>query len=86
MFPRAGSQSGSGSVRPAVPLVSDDQFTAITRTRNRNATVMITKDGPLERSETRPSTSATTAATSPATGTQIHGLVSGMRVASTPIV
>ena len=80
------SQVGRGSVRPAVPLVSETQLTAITWIRNRNATVMITNDGPRERSDTKPSNSATAAATTPATGTHSHGLVSGNLVASTPIV
>jgi hypothetical protein len=80
------SHEGSGSVSPAVPLVRTTQFTAKTCTRNRNATVMITKDGPRDRSDTRPRTRATRPAITPATGTHSHGETSVNRVASTPIV
>ena len=69
-----------------MPLVIETQLTAITCTRNRNATVMMTKDGPRERRETNPSTRATTAVTRPETGTQNHALTSGIRAASTPMV
>ena len=80
------SQVGSGSVRPVVPLVRDTQLTAITCTRNRNATVMMTNAGPLDRIDTKPRISATPAATTPPSGTHSHGLASGNFPASTPIV
>ncbi len=80
------SQVGSGRVRPAVPFVTETQLTAITWTRKRKATVMITNDGPLDLSDTNPSTSATRAATSPATGTHHHAGTDSKRPASTPTV
>ena len=80
------SQVGSGSVRPAVPLVTDTQFTAITWTRNKKATVMMTNDGPRERSETRPRTSATRAATTPPSGTHHQALTDSKRAAIAPMV
>ena len=69
-----------------MPLVRETQLTAITWTRKRNATVMITNDGPLDRSGPRPGSTRPAAATTPATGTHNHGFVSGNLAASTPIV
>ena len=61
---------GSGSVMPAVPPVSDDQFVATICSRNRKAMVMITNAGPRVRSAITPSSAAKAPATTPATGTQ----------------
>ena len=61
---------GSGGVMPAVPPVTDRQFVATICSRNRNAIVMITNDGPRVRSAITPSSAAKIAATTPATGTQ----------------
>ena len=47
---------------------------------------MMTNAGPRERSDTRPSPTATAAATRPATGTHSHGDTVSNLVASTPIV
>jgi hypothetical protein len=67
---------GSGSVSPAVPFVSPRQFVATSWSRNRKAIVMITNDGPRVRSAITPSSAANAPATTPATGTQIHGVTS----------
>ena len=64
------SHIGSGGVMPAVPPVTERQFTATICSRNRNAIVMITNDGPRVRSAIRPSSAANRPATTPATGTQ----------------
>ena len=69
-----------------MPLVRKTVLIAITCTRNKNATVMITNDGPRERSETRPSTSATTAVTTPASGTHSQGVTPSTLLAITPTV
>ena len=53
---------GSGSVMPAVPPVSDVQLVATICSRNRNAIVMITNDGPRVRSAITPSSAANSAA------------------------
>jgi hypothetical protein len=83
---KSRSQVGNGKVRPAVPLVRLTQLTAITWTRNRNATVMITNAGPRDRSATSPRPAATIAAVTPATGTHSHGETVSKREASTPMV
>ena len=80
------SHVGRGSVSPAVPLVTDTQLTAITWTRNRNATVMMTKDGPLARRATSPRTTATRPLTTAATGTHHHAETPSTRLARTPMV
>ncbi len=70
---------GSGGVMPAVPPVSDRQFVAMICSRNRNAIVMITNDGPRVRIAITPSSAANSPATTPATGTQSQIEMSNLR-------
>lgn len=70
----SGLHCGSGSDRPAVPLVSARQLVATSCSRNKKAIVMITNECPRVRSATTPRTAANSPATTPPTGTNTNGL------------